>query len=225
MRGVDSNNYSESEVIVLAGQIGCGKSSLAEELVKDSRGCRVSFGRYVKQVAADRGLAADREVLQSLGEQLIASMGEAGFVDAAIGILPGDCRRIVVEGARHLEVWEALRRRLHLGRVRVSQPVDRIGGFCYGIGVLMVVVFIRSPMGHVGAPSRGLGGLRTAHALEGPQSLGRVLRDARSGNRSPRGSVPLSTQPVPGTSSGAGVFIDKPYKKRGQDPIFLANIS
>lgn len=96
-------------IVALAGGIGSGKSSVADELAA-RLGCKLArFGEYVRSIAAKRGLDPRREVLQGIGEQLI-SRDVMGFVRAVLdrsGWKPGD--HLVVDGIRHVEAMAALR--------------------------------------------------------------------------------------------------------------------
>jgi dephospho-CoA kinase len=74
-------------VIGLAGQIAAGKTTIATRLAARLGIPRVSFGDEVRRVAAERGLPADRAVLQDLGEELIAA-GWDSF-----------CRAVLAQGA------------------------------------------------------------------------------------------------------------------------------
>lgn len=98
--------------IGISGGIGSGKTTLAEDLARALNCPLVSFGRYVKAVAAERGLGTDRETLQALGEALIAEQGWNGFVRSALASAGWASGDVVVEGIRHKEVVGALREAL-----------------------------------------------------------------------------------------------------------------
>jgi dephospho-CoA kinase len=93
----------------LAGRIGSGKTSLASELARRLECPRASFGDYVRSVAEDRGLdAGDREVLQTVGDELIAQSWESfcrGVLDDA-AYAGGS---VVVDGVRHHDAAATLR--------------------------------------------------------------------------------------------------------------------
>lgn len=96
-------------VIGVAGEIAVGKTvfiaALAEALVARTTG----FGDYVREVATSRGLAWTRDVLQPLGEQLKAELGDDAFVEAVLN-RAGDGSVVIVDGVRHVEISETIRR-------------------------------------------------------------------------------------------------------------------
>lgn len=99
----------KTAVVALAGGIGSGKSSIAAS-VAGRLGCRMaSFGGYVREISAERGLEQTRAVLQGIGEELMAR-DPPGFVRNVLsryGYQQSSC--FVVEGVRHAEAVLALR--------------------------------------------------------------------------------------------------------------------
>jgi cytidylate kinase len=95
-------------ILGIAGQIGSGKSSLARELCKRLNGKLISFGSFVRSEANRRGIRIDRAALQRLGEDLIAELGPDEFVRQ---VLYSDSitSSIVIDGIRHVEIWQAIR--------------------------------------------------------------------------------------------------------------------
>jgi dephospho-CoA kinase len=98
-------------VLGLSGQIASGKSTIARALTEVIRCERVSFGGYVRKVAASQGYNEDRRTLQDLGQDLIEELGAEQFCievlrDQAPTFVPG--KNLVIEGIRHAEVVEAL---------------------------------------------------------------------------------------------------------------------
>ena len=96
-------------VIGFSGRIASGKSAISAALAADIGCRRVSFGDYVRKVAAERGLAPTREALQSLGEELEAADVNRfcrAVVDWAEWRLGSS---LVVDGIRHVQVLESLR--------------------------------------------------------------------------------------------------------------------
>ncbi len=97
-------------ILAFSGGIGSGKSTLSSGVAEALEWSRVSFGRYVRAVALDRGLDAEsREVLQEVGESLIT----AGWVPFCRAVLTqADWRperSLVVDGIRHVEALQTLR--------------------------------------------------------------------------------------------------------------------
>jgi dephospho-CoA kinase len=97
-------------VIGFSGRIASGKSAISKALAADMGCRRVSFGDYVRKVAAERGLAPSREVLQSLGEELEAADVNR-FCRAVIDLAEWQSgSSLVIDGIRHVQVLESLRR-------------------------------------------------------------------------------------------------------------------
>ena len=99
-------------VIAVAGRIRSGKSALTHRLSKLMLWRRVSFGGFLKHVAAAQGLSDTRESLQELGKQYVSD-GVEVFVDRLLTHAqwkPGD--PMVIDGIRHLSVLQALRDRV-----------------------------------------------------------------------------------------------------------------
>ena len=89
-------------VIGLAGQIAAGKTTVATRLAARLGIPRVSFGDEVRRIAAERGLPADRAVLQDLGDELIAS-GWDSFCRAVLAQAPWQAgQSLVIDGIRHM---------------------------------------------------------------------------------------------------------------------------
>ena len=70
----------------------------------------VSFGSYVRHMAALRGTPSTRGQLQDLGDCLFKSKGSSGFLESALehfGISSHDS--VVFDGVRHIEILTAIR--------------------------------------------------------------------------------------------------------------------
>ncbi len=100
----------QAVAVAFAGAIGAGKTSVSTKVAEMLGWSRASFGDYVRAVARDRELDANsRDVLQSIGEELIAQ----GWEDFCRAVLargswtPG--QPIVIDGIRHVHAVEALR--------------------------------------------------------------------------------------------------------------------
>ncbi len=120
-----------SEIVVgIAGAIGSGKTELAHGLAAELDGFFASFGDFVRQQAKIRGLDAERNTLQALGERLIADLGWEEFVRV---VTSGWNRKgtLIVDGVRHVHAVTALRRLASPGRfvllfVRADEDVRRL---------------------------------------------------------------------------------------------------
>ncbi len=98
-------------ILAFAGGVGSGKSTVSSAVARDLGWPRTSFGAYVRAKAQSRGLnPRAREVLQAIGEQLVKD--ECATFCSAVLSCP-DWRRgqpLVVDGIRHVEVLEQIRR-------------------------------------------------------------------------------------------------------------------
>jgi len=100
-------------MVCFSGRIGSGKSSLSKGVAKYLGWPVVSFGDYVRSVAIKRELGGAREVLQEVGNSLIAE-GWTKFCLSVLGQVdwkPG--RAIIVDGIRHIEGLETLKTIVH----------------------------------------------------------------------------------------------------------------
>jgi adenylate kinase family enzyme len=97
--------------IGLAGAMSSGKSTLADEIASQLGIPLVGFGDFVRGEARDRGLEADRRVLQVVGAELLGGLGAEGFCRAAADSAGVDLKDtgVVWDGVRHGVVAEALR--------------------------------------------------------------------------------------------------------------------
>lgn len=105
--------FMKSTVLAFSGGIASGKSALSEAIAL-SLGCpRVSFGGYMRAEAKRRGLTADRETLQAIGEELVAKDpdGLCRSLLAQSGWIPGSA--LVVDGVRHVDIADRLQRLSH----------------------------------------------------------------------------------------------------------------
>lgn len=94
-------------IIGIAGQIGSGKTSLAQELGKRLNAQKVSFGEFVRSEATRRNIRPERPALQELGEKLISELGADSFVRQVLDTV--DVHPIMVlDGVRHVEIWKAI---------------------------------------------------------------------------------------------------------------------
>ena len=100
----------EPLVLGFAGKIGSGKSTLSAEVAKALGWHRASFGDYLRNFAKSQGFDESREVLQELGASLVAK-GTDEFCKAVLTHFQWNAGEpLVVDGIRHAEVVESLRR-------------------------------------------------------------------------------------------------------------------
>ncbi len=99
-----------STVLALSAPIKTGKSFVGKPFAKKSGWDYVSFGDYVRLITEQRGLPAQREVWQEVGEELIRHDLEAfcrGVLAQAPNWKPG--KPLLIDGVRHAEVNYLLR--------------------------------------------------------------------------------------------------------------------
>jgi hypothetical protein len=102
-------------VIALSGRINAGKSTIARALSDQLEWPLASFGDYVRSEAERLGRSQDRENLQELGSELIHRLGWEAFCRETLGAsgLSASSRPCVVEGIRHIDALETLRKIFH----------------------------------------------------------------------------------------------------------------
>lgn len=115
-RGSASMN---SVVIGFTGRIASGKSTLSA-LVAESLQMKtpVSFGDYVRSVTAYLGLAARREVWQEVGD-LLVKYPEVFCKNVLAQVKYKAGQPLVIEGIRHKEIVEELRRQVAPARLLI----------------------------------------------------------------------------------------------------------
>ena len=96
--------------VVVCGRIGSGKSTAVDFIAAEFGFKAVSFGSYIRHMAALRGRPSTRGQLQDLGDCLFSSRGSSGFLEDALehfGINSHDS--VVFDGVRHLEILTDIR--------------------------------------------------------------------------------------------------------------------
>lgn len=95
-------------VVGFSGGIASGKSSLSSAVAQATGWPRTSFGGYVRNIAAQRGIEPTRENCQAIGEELIGAdiCRFCENVLAQVSWSPGE--PLVIDGIRHLEVADLL---------------------------------------------------------------------------------------------------------------------
>jgi dephospho-CoA kinase len=99
-----------SIVLGFAGKIASGKSAVSRKIADALGWPYVSFGNYVRTIARQRGLDESRQTLQKIGAALIKDNCEQfcwSVLDQA-DWNPG--QPLIIDGLRHIEVVETLRR-------------------------------------------------------------------------------------------------------------------
>jgi cytidylate kinase len=107
-------------IITLAGAIGSGKSTLATAIGDALSAPAYSFSGYVRSEVEGRLLDPNvRTALQDVGHELVTA-DPRRFLDDALAWgqhAPGD--DLVLDGLRHLSVWDAL-------KARQAEGLDRV---------------------------------------------------------------------------------------------------
>ena len=102
-------------MILIAGPVRSGKSTLARSVTEQFAGMRVGFGDAVRQRARSLGLPDERSFLQQVGEEWVAR-DPGGLCDTVLASAAGQAL-VVVDGVRHRRVHDLLRARAEGRRV------------------------------------------------------------------------------------------------------------
>jgi cytidylate kinase len=98
-----------AQIVLFAGPICSGKSTLSKAVAKKLAWRWVGFADYLRHVATDQGLPTSRSYLQELGQQFI----ERGWLRFCQGVLDfAQWSRelaLIVDGVRHVEAVNSLR--------------------------------------------------------------------------------------------------------------------
>ena len=95
-------------IVAISGLPGAGKTTVADALCHALGADQLSFGTYVRELAAQRGLPTDRRTLQDLGDGLVRQDPEQ-FVEGALAAFRPGGSTIIAEGVRHQVIIGALR--------------------------------------------------------------------------------------------------------------------
>ena len=102
-------------MILVAGPMRSGKSTLARSIIERFGGVRLGFGDAVRRRAQALGWPDERSSLQQVGEEWVAG-DPGGLCDAVLAPAEGETL-VVVDGVRHEHVHGLLRERAHGRRV------------------------------------------------------------------------------------------------------------
>jgi transcriptional regulator with XRE-family HTH domain/cytidylate kinase len=108
----------EPQIIAFAGKRGSGKTIVSEGVAKVLNWPRASFGEYLRAAAKRQGISDATENLQELGAALAKEPDR--FCDAVLTFSEWEAGEpLVVEGIRHQEILESLRRKVAPLEVRL----------------------------------------------------------------------------------------------------------
>ena len=96
--------------VVVCGRIGSGKSTAVDFVAAEFGFKAVSFGTYIRHMAALHGTPSARDQLQDLGNCLFRSRGSSGLLQDALehyGVNHDDS--VVFDGVRHPEILADIR--------------------------------------------------------------------------------------------------------------------
>jgi cytidylate kinase len=108
----------EPQIIEFTGQRGSGKTTISESVAKVLNWPRASFGEYLRAAAKRQGVGDATENLQELGATLAQDPDR--FCDAVLTFSKWEAGEpLVVEGIRHQEILDSLRRKVAPLEVRL----------------------------------------------------------------------------------------------------------
>jgi transcriptional regulator with XRE-family HTH domain/cytidylate kinase len=108
----------EPQIIAFAGKRGSGKTVVSEEVAKVLNWPRASFGEYLRAAVKRQGLSDATENLQELGANMAKEPDR--FCDAVLTFSNWEAGEpLVVEGIRHQEILDSLRRKVAPLEVRL----------------------------------------------------------------------------------------------------------
>ncbi len=96
--------------ILIIGKICSGKSTLAMDISKWLHYPIASFGGYLANYSRENGLPMDREALQNLGANMIATDYKE-FLDNVICYSNDRPSKLIFEGVRHKVIFDDIKRR------------------------------------------------------------------------------------------------------------------
>ncbi len=96
-------------MILIAGPVRSGKSTLAKRIAEQFGGMRVGFGDAIRRRAQALGLPDERTFLQQVGQEWV-NKDPGGLCDTVLAPSTGEAL-VVVDGVRHRQVHSLLRAR------------------------------------------------------------------------------------------------------------------
>ena len=100
-------NKRLNKVIIISGHICSGKSYTANLISQKIKYPVASFGKYLKHYCEKNNLPADRKSLQDIGEKFVETKPQQ-FLNDVINHFIGDSNAIIIEGVRHLSIFELI---------------------------------------------------------------------------------------------------------------------
>jgi cytidylate kinase len=95
-------------IIALSGLPGTGKTTLGRALANLTGGKLLSFGDHVRTLAERAGRPLERSELQAIGDAAVAA-DPRSFVNDALAGLDNHWNVLILDGVRHVSVFEALK--------------------------------------------------------------------------------------------------------------------
>lgn len=95
-------------ILVLSGPIGSGKTTLSRAVAAALGWKRAEFGEYLRGIARDRKIAAERTALRMIGREMAQDWQQfCAAVMTSGGWHPGE--PLVLDGVRHVEALKCVR--------------------------------------------------------------------------------------------------------------------
>ena len=98
-----------STVIGVSGRMNSGKTTLTNELAKKLDCKVVSFGDYVRKLAAERGLPLERIQLQKLGQDLVDNNLHSFCLEVISQGNEKPYNTLIIDGIRHKVVLQKIK--------------------------------------------------------------------------------------------------------------------
>lgn len=95
-------------IVAFSGLPGTGKTTLSHALARRLDATLLSFGDYVRSLAAAENAGGDRATLQEIGEREVGA-GAGIFVAGAMSSVTPGWSTLIVDGIRHKSVLKELR--------------------------------------------------------------------------------------------------------------------
>jgi len=97
-----------SLVLGVTGPSGSGKSTVCRHLCEHFDALHVSYGSYIRSIAAQRSIPDDLQSLQRLGLELHQTLGAERLTAVTLEFAGDDGEtNLVLDGIRHVDIWHA----------------------------------------------------------------------------------------------------------------------